>query len=51
MEVSVNIIMKNSFQYDYFPDFLFCLKNEEFTNHGNHSKTKKVEKYLKVTFY
>ena len=26
-QVSVNVKSKNTFKYDYFPDFLLCLKN------------------------
>ena len=26
-EVSVNVKIKNTFKYDYFPGFLLCLKN------------------------
>ena len=26
-EVSVDVKTKNTFNYDYFPDFLLCLKN------------------------
>ena len=27
IEVSVDVKTKNTFKYDYFPDFLLCLKN------------------------
>ena len=30
-EVSVKVKTKNTFKYDYFPSFLLCLKNAQFT--------------------
>ena len=26
-KLPINVQTKNTFQYDYFPDFLLCLKN------------------------